>query len=181
MAVYTKTGDKGETSLFDPKDQRLKRTPKDSCNIEAIGAVDELDSFIGVTISFSKDATVTKLLREVQVNLLTIGSILAGSGLRFSKTKTVKLEKKIDEIEGKLPVLKNFILPGGTKLASHLHYCRSLARRAERRVVALSKEKEVKAQVLMYVNRLSDFFFMLSRDENARVGNKETFWVGRKR
>ncbi len=181
MAVYTKTGDKGETSLYDPKDSRNKRTSKDSCNIEAIGAVDELDSFIGVTRSFTQDKDLQKLLREVQKNLLTIGSILAGSSLRFHKSKTTKLEKRIDQAEAKLPVLKNFILPGGGVVASHLHYCRSLARRAERRVVALSKEKEIKPQVLMYINRLSDLFFMLAREQSASKGERETVWVGKKR
>ena len=181
MAVYTKTGDKGETSLYDPKDARRRRVSKNSLKINAIGAVDELNSFVGVTKSTSQDKLLLKKLEKVQENLLTIGSILAGSSLRFYESKTKTLEKEIDKIEAKLPVLRNFILPGGGVTASHLHYCRSVTRKAERRLVALNKKEVVKPQILTFVNRLSDYFFMLAREQNWQSKTKETYWIGKKR
>ncbi|KKQ36370.1 MAG: hypothetical protein US53_C0055G0001, partial [Candidatus Woesebacteria bacterium GW2011_GWA1_37_7] len=129
---------------------------------------------------------VENILEEIQRDLFTIGSILAGSDLRFSISKTNKLEKTIDEFEGKLPVLKNFILPGGSLLGSYLHLGRTVARRAERGVVSLSlslrNQKEFKNKrvisesVLPYLNRLSDFLFMLARYTNISSGEKEKIW-----
>lgn len=174
MPIYTKKGDKGKTSLFAPKEIRVD---KDSLRVEAIGAVDELDSYIGVTKESTEDKTFKKLLGEIQENLLTVGSSLAGSGLKISKRETTKLEKQIDEWDKVLPPLKNFILPGGSKTAAHFHFCRSLARRAERRVVSLSREEKVSPQVMMYMNRLSDFFFMCARKVNHGLGVEDETWV----
>lgn len=180
MAIYTKRGDKGETSLFDEKSNQKKRIDKDSLTVAALGSIDELNSFLGVCVSYCDDEETIKRLESVQKNLLRIGSIIAGSNLRFTRTQTKRLEKTIDGLEGKLPVLKNFILPGGTKLASHLHYSRSLARKVERNLVSLDKEKEVKPQILSYVNRLSDYLFMLAREESHKKGKKQTTWKGGK-
>jgi cob(I)alamin adenosyltransferase len=180
MAIYTKRGDAGETSLYDKKNTQRSRISKDSFIIETLGTIDELNSVLGVSLSFCKRKKTRALIKEVQSNLLVIGSITAGSKLRFSKTKTQKFEKIIDELESKLPVLKNFLLPGGTKFASHLHLARSVSRRLERRMVKLSKTNEVKPQVLVYLNRLSDFLFMLARDDNFSFGEKESFWKSSK-
>lgn len=176
VAIYTKKGDRGETALYDPLARSNRRIPKDSLRINAIGAVDEVNSFLGIVISGSSDKNLDNLLKEVQNNLFNIGAILAGASLRFSLAKTKKLEKAIDELEGRLPVLKTFILPGGTEISARLFFARALARRAERAVVALSGVERVKPEILIYLNRLSDFLFMLGRNENAKDGIKEEQW-----
>jgi cob(I)alamin adenosyltransferase len=181
MTIYTKRGDKGKTGLYDEASTQRERVSKDTLRIRAIGAVDELNSFLGLAISFSEDQKLNTQLKEIQRDLFTIGSILAGSKLRFFKTKTKRLEKVIDKLEGDLPVLRNFVLPGGSQVASHLQFARALARRAEREVVSLSVLEPVKPRILMYLNRLSDYLFMLARDVNKKTGVKEEVWVGRKK
>ena len=181
MVIYTKRGDRGKTSLYDKTPEQRKRTSKDTLRIEALGAIDELNSYLGVVISSSEDIALNKKLKDIQNNLLTIGSLLAGSSLRFFKTNTRRLEKEIDEMEGRLPVLSNFILPGGSKIASKLQYARTLARKAERTLVTLNEEKNVKTQVLTYINRLSDHLFMLAREINHKMEVKDEVWVGRKK
>jgi cob(I)alamin adenosyltransferase len=180
MVIYTKRGDKGETALYDKESRQNIRVPKASLKIGAIGAVDELNSSLGITIAVSKDSELARRLKEVQRNLLRIGSILAGSKLSFGKAQTKKLEKLLDKLEGSLPVLKNFILPGGSPAAAQLQYARALARRAERKVVALSKAEAVKSQILTYLNRLSDYLFMLARKVNHDSEIKEEVWKGKR-
>lgn len=180
MAIYTKRGDRGETSLYDKMSRQNVRVSKNSLRIRTIGAIDELNSFLGVVVANSSDSVLVKRIKEIQRNLLTIGSILAGSPLRFSRSKTKRLEKTIDRLEGKLPILKNFIVPGGSQVAAHLQYARALARRAERLVVALSEVERVKLQILVYLNRLSDAIFMLAREANAKAKIKEEVWLGKK-
>lgn len=165
--------------MFDKDSSQRERVSKASLKVESLGAIDELNSFLGIVVAFSEDVRLRFLLKEVQKNLLRIGTITAGSGLSFSKSNTKKLEKIIDELEGKLPILKNFVFPGGGKTSSLLQYARSLARRAERRVVALSKEEKIPDQILSYLNRLSDFLFMLAREENSKIGIKDEVWIGR--
>lgn len=192
MAIYTKRGDKGKTSLYDKAstqrerarlagDGESRRVSKDSLRIRAIGALDEFNSYLGVAIASSQNPNLIGNLKEVQRNLFLIGSILAGSKLRFFKTKTGELEKEIDKLEGMLPVLKNFILPGGATLAAHLQYARAICRRAEREVVSLSEKNTVKPQILTYLNRLSDYLFMLARNANFKTEVEEEAWVGKKR
>jgi len=166
MAIYTKTGDKGETKVFDKKTGELTKISKTSCKIAAIGAIDELNSFLGVIGG----------LTEIQGNLFVINSILAGSKLRFSKTKTKKLERQIDVWEGTLPVLKNFIYYGGTEKAARIFYARALCRRAERALVRFSKGQNVPEAIMIYFNRLSDYLFMLARSENSKSGHTELAW-----
>jgi len=166
MAIYTKTGDKGTTRVFDKKSGKLIGISKDSCKIAAIGAIDELNSFLGIIGEQT----------EIQGNLFTINSILAGSRLRFTKTKTKKLEKQIDKWEGALPVQKNFIYYGGTPRAALIFYARALCRRAERELVAFSHIQYTNPNILTYMNRLSDYLFMLARAENFKDGHKEKFW-----
>lgn len=181
MAIYTKKGDRGETSLYDEETSKKKRISKESAIVHALGCLDELNSSIGVALSFCENKKREEDLKEVQKDILKIGSIIAGSKLRFTKSRTKRLEKIIDKLEGDLPVLKNFILPGGTKFAAHLHFSRSMARRTERGVVSLSKKTEVKPQILTYVNRLSDFLFMLAREDNHINGVSTEVWIGKKK
>ncbi len=176
MAIYTKTGDKGNTKVFDKKTGELTKIRKDSCHIRTIGAIDELNSFLGMVKSFSNDAKLQKRVEEIQGNLFTINSILAGSKLRFSKVKTKRLEKQIDEWEGRLPVQKNFIFYGGSKESSLLFYARALCRRAERSLVSFAKKEEVPESIKTYINRLSDYLFMLGRSINFEKKIKENFW-----
>ena len=176
MAIYTKTGDKGQTKVFDKKTGALIGINKDSCKIKSIGVIDELNSFLGVIKSFSADKTLQKKLIEVQGNLFTINSILAGSKIRFSKIKTKKLEIEIDKWEGTLPVLKNFIYYGGSSEASLIFYARALSRRAERELVAFSHIQYTNPKILVYLNRLSDYLFMLARAQNFESKQPEKAW-----
>ncbi len=180
MAIYTKTGDKGATKVFDKKSGQLTQVRKDSCHIRTIGSIDELNSFLGIVKSLSTDAKLQKRVEEIQGNLFVINSILAGSKLRFSKTKTKKLERQIDEWEGTLPVLKNFIFYGGTTEASFIFYARALVRRAERELVSFAEEQKVPDSIRTYLNRLSDYLFMLARIINSNKKAKEDYWVTKK-
>lgn len=161
MSVYTKTGDKGETGTFDGE-----RVSKASKIISTIGAIDELNSYLGI---------ITKLT-EVQRNLFTINSILFGAKLELSKEATKKLEREIDKMEVKMPVLKNFIIYSGTKKARELYYIRALCRRAERALVSYSSQSTVHGSLLVYLNRLSDYLFTLARFENFKKNVKEEVW-----
>lgn len=160
MAIYTKTGDKGTTGTF-----AGKRVPKSSKLIAVIGAIDELNAYLGITGG----------LTEIQENLFTINSILSGAKLEFNEAPTKKLEKEIDRIEGALPVQKNFIIYSGTKKAKELFFARALCRHAERELVNLKTRPEI----LIYINRLSDYLFILARLENHKHSQKESYWRGR--
>lgn len=160
MAIYTKTGDKGKTGTFSGK-----RISKSSELINAIGAIDELNSFLG-TIGG---------LTEIQRNLFTINSILTGAKLELPKDATRKLEREIDKWEGSMPVLKNFIIYSGSKKATQIFFARSLTRRAERSLVNL-KIKSQKLEIFAYINRLSDYLFMLARFTNFRSKISEKIW-----
>lgn len=162
MTVYTKTGDKGKTGTFGGK-----RISKSSKLINAIGAIDELNSYLGIIGELS----------EIQRNLFTINAIIAGSDLAMPKDATKKLEREIDEMEGKMPVLANFIIYSGTPRAVKLYYARALARRAERCLVAcLHKSQITNHRSLVYLNRLSDYLFTLARYTNFKKKVKEEIW-----
>lgn len=180
MPIYTKKGDKGETGMISKNPEEKIRISKSSLKVRAIGAVDELDSFIGLAKSFTSDKKYLKILNDIQKDLLTIGSILAGSDLKFSKAKTTKLERKIDEWDKVLPKLSNFILPGGTSLGAQMHVLRSATRRAEREITALAEVSEVPDNIKMYINRLSDFCFQMSRFVNHEAKAIEEKWIGKK-
>jgi cob(I)alamin adenosyltransferase len=176
--IYTKKGDKGKTSLI----KALRgdyRVSKADLKLEAIGAVDELNSYLGVIRSVNTSKTIGSIIKDIQNDLFIVGSILGGSNLRFYKTKIIKLEKIIDDVERKLPVLKKFIFPRGTELSSHLHYARSLARKVERRVVGFNKSGKVNPNIIAYLNRLSDMLFMLARKINDEAFVKEELWDGK--
>ena len=176
MPIYTKKGDKGETGLFKKVDGKSVRVSKSSCNTRAIGAVDEIDSFLGIIISVSESPDLQNRLTRVQNNLLTIGSILAGSHLVILPSETRKLEKEIDEFDKTLTPLTNFIYPGGVLTASLLQFARTLARKAEREVVGLNEVEKVPSGVLKYLNRLSDYLFTLARAQNQKMNLIEKVW-----
>jgi len=160
MSIYTKKGDRGETGIFNGK-----RLSKNSLLIEAIGALDEANSWLGVVGG----------LEDIQKDLMTISSILAGADLKLPSTKTKKLEKEIDRLDKILPPLKYFILPGGSETGAKLHFARALVRRAERSLVSL-EIKNYKVEILAYMNRLSDYLFMLARFANFQDGTREVEW-----
>lgn len=185
IKIYTKTGDKGETSLFTGQ-----RVPKNDPFIEALGTVDECNCAIGAAIAFLRDdskfKSIIKQLEIIQHALFDVGAALATPRTRAANNKLEKtrfdseeielLEKWIDEMEAKLPALKAFILPGGQPAGSMLHLARSICRRAERTVLPLNNKAEVADNVLMYLNRLSDYLFVVSRLVNALSNTPETFW-----
>jgi cob(I)alamin adenosyltransferase len=178
MSIYTRFGDKGKTALHTGK-----TVSKGSSRVEAYGNLDELNSFLGVVISQIKDKQIKKELLKIQSDLFEIGACLAGPGEKEHKAlgeklrqRVVDFEKEIDRLTPKMPKLKNFILPGG-KTGSLLHYARTIARRAERRIVVLAEKESVLSEVLVYINRLSDLLFTFARYINYREKQKETIWL----
>ncbi len=180
VRIYTKTGDKGETSLFGGK-----RIDKDHLRVETYGTIDELNAALGAAASFTKDKKVFDIIKKIQNDLFNIGAELANPQkvgkdtkrlFQLGKSKIEELESIIDHLEEKLPPIREFILPSGTSEASLLHLARSVARRAERRVVSLSKKERVNPDLLIYLNRLSDLLFVLSRHLNKQKGLKEARW-----
>lgn len=177
--IYTLTGDKGTTALAGGK-----RVNKDDVRVEAYGAVDEINSAIGLMSHNPKldDSGAGELFRTIQNKLFNIGAYLATDdpsqksiwGLTDSDVHT--LEAKIDLMSANLPPMKSFILPGGTKLSCLADMCRTTTRRAERRVVALSRQAYIDPLVLQYLNRLSDFFFVFARFNNVINQVDEILW-----
>ncbi|MBF8286614.1 MAG: ATP:cob(I)alamin adenosyltransferase, partial [Dehalococcoidia bacterium] len=168
--LYTRTGDLGQTALFGGG-----RVPKDHLRVEAYGGVDELNSALGVAVSFLRQRRIIAALQSVQNELFNVGSELASeSGPRAEKgrmfldpeRKVAELERLIDEYDAKVPPLRTFILPSGSQAGALLHLARGVCRRAERAVVRLSREEEVNPHVLRYLNRLSDLLFVLARYVN---------------
>ncbi len=180
MKIYTKGGDKGETGLFGGE-----RVSKDSPRIEAYGTVDELNSFIGLASIEAKDKEVKKLLEKIQNTLFVLGSDLSSPDNeknksqnipRISKINYEEMEKEIDKFDARLDELRNFILPGGSKSAALLHICRTICRRAERKVVALNNIVNLNHDIIILLNRLSDLFFVLARYENKISGIEDIEW-----
>lgn len=183
MKIYTKTGDKGTTSLIGGT-----KVPKSHLRIEAYGTVDELNSYIGLCKDLLTDKQGQKILLEVQDRLFTIGSSLACDPIKEPKMripdlkeKDVELlEKEMDRMNEIIPPMKNFILPGGHTTLSHLHIARCVCRRAERCCVRLELESlEVEAIIIKYLNRLSDYLFILSRFAGHQLKVKEIPWKPR--
>jgi cob(I)alamin adenosyltransferase len=181
MKIYTKTGDLGMTSLIGGT-----RVPKHHLRIEAYGTVDELNSYIGLIRDQLKGANETAILKEIQDRLFTIGSVLAADPEK-SKMKLPDLhlsdiellETEMDKMNEYLPALKHFILPGGDMLISQSHIARCVCRRAERIVVHLSEESFVSELVVIYLNRLSDYLFTLSRKIAFDLNINESIWIPR--
>lgn len=183
MKIYTKTGDTGETALFGGE-----RVRKDTPRIEAYGTVDELNSILGVIRSMKPQRTVDDIVGKVQHHLFELGADLAtpkkkkGSHVpSITKEHAALLEKMIDRLDAELEPLKVFILPGGSALASQLHFARTVCRRAERMVVHLSRNEEIGMEVIVYLNRLSDLLFVLARFVNHLDKHREATWVSAKR
>jgi cob(I)alamin adenosyltransferase len=178
--LYTRAGDKGQTGLYGPK-----RVAKDSLRVEAYGTVDELNSCIGVAVSSTGRKEVSEGLRWVQGRLFVAGADLASEPAakgqqervpRIQKRDTERLEAMIDDLQTKLPRLTSFILPGGSVLSANLHLARSVCRRAERRVVSLSKKEGVNPELVPFLNRLSTYLFNAARFSNALEGVKDEVW-----
>jgi len=172
MAIYTKKGDRGETGLLGER----RRVSKDSLEIEVLGAIDEANSFLGLTIAFLDEQYLKNKITQVQNALFKLGSIIAGAKLSIPKSVVKKYEKEIDEWTKVMPPITNFIFPGGSKPAAFLFTARTIVRRAERLIVKLSKEKNISPSILVYINRLSDYLFTLARYINFRQGVKENIW-----
>ena len=176
MKIYTKTGDEGKTSLFDNS-----RVWKSDERIMSYGAVDELNSSIGIALSLELDHEIKDILIKIQNDLFIVGSDLANPDMSDKKIRTTIemitfLEQKIDLLEPQLEPLTSFILPGGTLLASIIHLSRTISRRAETHVVALSQNEEINKDAAIYLNRLSDLMFVIARSINNRKKISDIVW-----
>ena len=170
--IYTRTGDAGTTGLADGS-----RVAKDAPRIEAIGGVDELNSVIGVLLCEELPAAIRACLNGVQHDLFDLGGELSVPGHAImSEAHSKRLEEALDAFNAGLPALKDFILPGGSRGASLAHVARTVCRRAERTVVALTKSDPVAPPLLQYLNRLSDLLFVLSRTLNRHAGGDDVYW-----
>lgn len=182
MKIYTKTGDKGTTSLVGGT-----RVPKTHIRLEAYGTVDELNSHLGLLVTYLLDEKDKAFLRQVQDRLFAVGSHLATDREKtelkaasvISPEHVEMVEREIDRLDTLLPPLSAFILPGGSRGAAVCHICRTVCRRAERRILALAEQVEISSELLAYVNRLSDYLFVLSRKMNQDEKKEEIFWDNR--
>lgn len=179
MKIYTKTGDKGMTSLVGGT-----RVAKTDARLEAYGTVDELNAHLGLLVTYLSDGDDKTFLRQVQNTLFAVGSHLA-TDRRKTELKAASvitpgqveaMEREIDRIDRLLPPLAAFVLPGGSRGAAQCHVCRTVCRRAERRILALAAWVEIAPELLAYVNRLSDYLFVLSRKINRDADKDEIFW-----
>lgn len=174
MKIYTKVGDEGKTAFFG-----CGLVQKDDPRIEALGALDELNSVIGVTLCFVEDKRLRETLLKIQNDLFTLGADLAGSELKANSLPSItddhvrELEQFIDILQEKLGMPQAFILPGGTVSSSFIHLCRANARRAERSIVQVQRLLNLNPAVLRYINRLSDLLYVLAREANKELDIKE--------
>ena len=177
--IYTRTGDAGETGLFDGT-----RVAKSDPRVDAYGEVDELASWLGLTRAHVAAPDLLQMIDQIQRDLFALGAVLADPRHRIAarvekaairEEDATRLEGWIDQLDGELPRLRKFILAGGTEEGAMFHYARAICRRAERRIVGLG-EGEVSPAVLVYVNRLSDLLFTMARAVNARAGVAEIEW-----
>ncbi len=178
--IYTKMGDRGETHLAGGQ-----RVPKDSARIECYGTVDELNAFVGMACVSAAESVgdLVGILRRVQHELFNLGSILATrpedvhpKQARITAAEVQQLEVEMDRMNAELAPLRSFVLPGGSRLNTELHACRTICRRAERIAVGLAREEEVPPEAIQYLNRLSDAFFVWSRWVNHVLGAPEVLW-----
>lgn len=178
MKIYTKTGDGGETSLF-----AGGRVEKDHVRLHAYGTVDELNSAIGMVRVQTIDAGLDALLERVQMELFNVGADLATPldaeapwVVRVDEAMVLALETEMDQLDEELEPLKNFIVPGGTPAAAALHFARTVCRRAERWLVTLGREDKINPHSQTYINRLSDWLFVVARAANKRAGVPDVLW-----
>ncbi len=188
MPIYTRTGDKGKTSLFNGQ-----RVSKSDLRVDAYGTVDELNSAIGIAIAEIQNSKfriqnynskVKSELEKIQNDLFNIGSTLANPEVSSQKLVVSSLGKRvkyfelfIDKMTEQMPPLKNFILPGGGKAGSFLHLARAISRRAERKIVTLNNKHKIDNNIIIYINRLSDLLFTMARFSNFKEKKKETIWI----
>ena len=178
MKVYNKSGDTIHTSLFGGE-----TIAKDSLIVDAYGTIDELNTFVGLARARIEDDDIKNILQNAQKDLLNIGSDLATPldkqplVERISKDKILELEQIIENYEKELQPINRFVVPGGSPESALLHIVRSIARRAERRLVTLKKEREINENIAMYLNRLSDLMFTLARVMNKRKGFGDELWM----
>lgn len=184
MKIYTKTGDKGETSLYGGT-----RVSKAAARVESYGTLDELNAFIGLAKAEISDEKVLSQLQKIQFDLFTVGSeaatptdkmFLANGKSRLdlliSEEEIMELERWMDDLDAELEPLQFFILPSGGKAAATVHVCRTVCRRAERAMVHLNETEEVRPELIKYLNRLSDYLFILARYISKISGEKEEYW-----
>ena len=176
MKIYTKTGDDGTTGL-----QGDKRVSKSNLRIVAYGLVDEINSVIGIVLSHSIEEDMKKLLNQIQNELFVAGADLSNPDLGDEKNRVTaemieNLEAQIDSFESELEPLTNFILPGGEHTASLLHFCRTVTRRAETQIIALSEQEKINTNCSTYLNRLSDLLFVMARVVNKRSNTPDVIW-----
>jgi cob(I)alamin adenosyltransferase len=170
--IYTRTGDGGTTGLAD-----RSRLPKDAPRIEAIGAVDELNSVIGLLLAEELPDTELACLTGVQHDLFDLGGELSVPGHAIiGKAHVARLERELDRCNAGLLPLKDFILPGGSRAAAVAHVARTVCRRAERRLVTLSRKQKISPPLLAYLNRLSDLLFVVARILNRHAGRQDVLW-----
>jgi len=179
VKIYTRQGDLGETSLW-----RGGKVSKADSLIQAIGAIDELNAYLGICIAALTDSLHAALgpsLARCQRDLFEIGAELAdGKGQqRITQARVSWLEEQIDSMSSRLPQLTHFVLPGGSLPAAHLHAARTIARRAERALVALHLQHPLQGELLSYINRLSDYLFSAARFANTSLGVEEPTWSGK--
>jgi cob(I)alamin adenosyltransferase len=174
--VYTKTGDSGKTSLVGGT-----RVPKTHVRLEAYGTVDELNSFVGLLVSEVKEEALLGDLAFIQHKLFSVGGYLASEEdvakniPSITESDILRLESEMDRLDGLIPKLNRFVLPGGSEAAARAHICRTICRRAERRIYEVSLEYPIEGEIFKFINRLSDFFFVLARYECVTNGT-EIFW-----
>ncbi len=176
MKIYTKTGDRGETALFGGA-----RVMKDDARIDACGMVDELNAAIGAVRADAVDRDLDEILAGIQNRLFSIGADLgtpftSGGVTRVAEQEATALEAVIDRLEAYLAPLREFILPGGSPAAAHIHLARTICRRAERAVVHLFRTEKVNPAIIVYLNRLSDLLFVAARTVNHRAHIPDTPW-----
>ncbi len=183
MPIYTRTGDKGKTSLFDGT-----RVLKSHVRVSTYGTIDELNSMVGVAIAFisgirdqrSEIKEITKELEKIQHDLFDIGSTLATPHpmpVEGLEKRPKEFEKIIDDLTKQMPEIRYFILPGGGKAGAFLHVCRTITRRAERQLISLMQKEEVDENIVKYLNRLSDLLFTMARYVNYKEKKKEIKWI----
>jgi len=177
--MYTRKGDKGETSLFGNR-----RVPKDSPLVEAYGTIDELNSLLGVAVSDSKDPSIVRPLQEIQRILFVAGADAScdfgsrGRVPRIGADDIHSVEEMTDRLLSSLPTLRNFILPGGSRTGAQLQHARAVCRRAERRLVTASRTEQMNPELVPFFNRLSSLLFNLARQANRSAGKREKPWRG---
>ena len=183
MKIYTKTGDDGSTSLFGPE-----RVGKDHMCVETYGTVDELNSVLGLASCACRFKDLQEILLDVQNQLFDLGADLAASrlqqadninrstALRIDANHVSQLEKHIDTLDAKVPALSQFVIPGGSEMASRLHHARTVCRRAERCCVALDRGDRLGGDAMAYLNRLSDLLFVMARWANRLEGIEDVVW-----